>query len=357
MTIPCIRQFIIAQGPSQSVNLQEWDAIWTINKRLIDPVVPRYVAIEQPIKCKISGVETSYKEIPKHKKNPELGDKKICFDVDFFMEKEDIESIKIDEEVTLMDWGNAILKSKDGNEYHFEANLGGDFKKTRKFTWLSSNKDNSIEISLLDFDYLITKKKLEEDDKFEDFITPQSQFKTEALGDVNLKELKVGDRLQFERKAYYILDKIQGGENGRREFIKIPDGTQKNSLSKAAPDEGVEEKKRKAKEEREKKKAEKEKKEAEKKAKKEKAKGGDGNVAVGAGVGAAVAGATAAVVEGAKKGGEKVKEAVVGEKDSTVRATSEKPKESVAGDVYQGHNMYRVGVINSDTLETPVKSE
>lgn len=45
LTIEALKEFIIAQGASQSQMTMEWDGIWTINKRIIDPVVPRYVAI------------------------------------------------------------------------------------------------------------------------------------------------------------------------------------------------------------------------------------------------------------------------------------------------------------------------
>lgn len=34
------------QGASRNVTYQEWDKIWTINKKNIDPVCPRHTAIE-----------------------------------------------------------------------------------------------------------------------------------------------------------------------------------------------------------------------------------------------------------------------------------------------------------------------
>ena len=33
------------QGPSQNQVLLEWDSIWTINKKIIDPIAPRFCAI------------------------------------------------------------------------------------------------------------------------------------------------------------------------------------------------------------------------------------------------------------------------------------------------------------------------
>jgi glutamyl-tRNA synthetase len=45
LTIEALKEFIILQGASQSQMTMEWDGIWTINKRIIDPIVPRYCAL------------------------------------------------------------------------------------------------------------------------------------------------------------------------------------------------------------------------------------------------------------------------------------------------------------------------
>lgn len=142
-----------------------------------------------------------------------------------------------------MDWGNAILTSKKTDpssgrivSIEMTLHLEGDFKKTKKkITWLSKPTDQQplVPVTLLDYDYLITKKKLEEGDNVEDFITPVTEFTQHALADVNVKDLKKGDSMQFERRAYYIFD--GEGADGRMEFIKIPDGKAANLASKAGP--------------------------------------------------------------------------------------------------------------------------
>jgi len=45
MTVEGLKQFIIAQGSSRSVVQMEWDKIWAINKKVVDPVAPRYTAL------------------------------------------------------------------------------------------------------------------------------------------------------------------------------------------------------------------------------------------------------------------------------------------------------------------------
>ena len=253
MTIDCIQQFILSQGPSQQIINMEWDNIWALNKRLLDPVVPRFVALSenQLVKATIQGAPPAHeKQVPRHKKNAELGVKTTVYDSHIFLEQADAASFGDNEEITLMDWGNVIVRNKsvqDGvvTALELEAHLDGDFKVTKKkVTWLAQPTESRhlTPVMLLDFDYLITKKKLEEEDNFTDFLTPQTRFETPALADANVAELKEGDQIQFERNGYYILDKVQGVD-GRREFIKIPDGRAASSASKAAPDENPEQKK------------------------------------------------------------------------------------------------------------------
>ena len=118
-----------------------------------------------------------------------------------------------------MDWGNAIVRSKavDANglvtAIEMNLNLEGDFRKTKKkITWLAqpTAEHPLADVTLLDYDYLIRKKKLEENDKLEDFVSPVTEFRSEAYADANVKELKKGDIIQFERKGYYIFDGTVG---------------------------------------------------------------------------------------------------------------------------------------------------
>ncbi|CEJ02982.1 Putative Glutamyl-tRNA synthetase [Rhizopus microsporus] len=87
-------------------------------------------------------------------------------------------------------------------------------------------------VLLVDYDYLITKKKVEEGDDVKDLVTPQSEFKYPALADGNIKQLKKGDIIQFERKGYFILDSVATATEPAH-FIRIPDGKAASMASKA----------------------------------------------------------------------------------------------------------------------------
>ena len=45
MTVEALTQFMLSQGPSQAVVSLEWDSIWALNKKVIDPIAPRHWAI------------------------------------------------------------------------------------------------------------------------------------------------------------------------------------------------------------------------------------------------------------------------------------------------------------------------
>ena len=60
-----------SQGSSRSVVMMEWDKIWSFNRKVIDPIVPRYTAVIKegavPITVHGGAVEES-KTMPKHPK-------------------------------------------------------------------------------------------------------------------------------------------------------------------------------------------------------------------------------------------------------------------------------------------------
>ncbi|CCE61676.1 hypothetical protein TPHA_0A06020 [Tetrapisispora phaffii CBS 4417] len=228
MTIEGLRNFVISQGPSRNVINLEWNLIWAFNKKVIDPVAPRLTCVINPIKIHLSGAdapETPRVEMkPKHPKNPAVGEKRVIFSKDIVIDKDDADVIEEGEEITLMNWGNAIIDKKNADgSIDATLHLEGDFKKTKhKITWLAETEDVT-KVDLVDFDHLITKDKLEEDESFENFLTPNTEFHTDAIADVNVKDMKVGDIIQFERKGYYRLDALP--KDGKPYiFFTIPDG-------------------------------------------------------------------------------------------------------------------------------------
>ncbi|KAL1534973.1 glutamate--tRNA ligase [Salvia divinorum] len=236
LKIEALIQFILEQGASKNLNLMEWDKLWAINKKIIDPVCPRHTAVieERRVLLILTDGPTDpfVRILPKHKKYEGAGEKGVTYSNRIWIDYADAESISVNEEVTLKDWGNAVVKEikKDENEVVTQLvgvlHLEGNVKKTKlKLTWLSDGNE-LVRLTLVDFDYLITKKKLEEDEDFTDVVNPCTRTETSALGESDMRNLKRGDVIQLERKGYYRCDIPLIRPSKPIVLFAIPDGKQ-----------------------------------------------------------------------------------------------------------------------------------
>jgi glutamyl-tRNA synthetase len=148
----------------------EWDKLWTINKKIIDPMCPRHTAVIEehrvPLTLTDGPKQPFVRIIPRHKKHEGAGEKATTYTNRIWIDHADAELISVNEEITLMDWGNAIVKEiekdQDGKVTHLSGvlHLEGSVKTTKlKFTWLPDTSE-LVNLTLVDFDYLITKKKV-----------------------------------------------------------------------------------------------------------------------------------------------------------------------------------------------------
>ncbi|KAF5462910.1 hypothetical protein F2P56_018877 [Juglans regia] len=240
LKVEALIQFILEQGASKNLNLMEWDKLWTINKKIIDPVCPRHTAVieeRRVLLILLDGPEEPFvRIIPRHKKYEGAGEKCTTYSKRILIDHADAESISVDEEITLMDWGNAIVKGiekdQDGNITQLTGvlHLEGSVKTTKlKLTWLPETSE-LVNLTLVEFDYLITKKKLEEGEDFLDVVNPCTKRETAALGDSNLRNLHRGEVLQLERKGYFRCDVPFIRPSKPIVLFAIPDGRQQTGL-------------------------------------------------------------------------------------------------------------------------------
>ena len=163
MTIPALRDFILKQGPSRNIVVMDWTNFWAANKKEIDPIAPRHTSVDDKDVVKaivINGPAEPYNEDkPKHPKNPAVGMKKVVYSKHLIFDQEDVKLFKVDEEITLMNWGNAYVRKITGSnpitEIELELHLEGDVKKTeKKVTWLSTAGQDLVKADVYEFDYL-----------------------------------------------------------------------------------------------------------------------------------------------------------------------------------------------------------
>lgn len=231
MTIQGLRAYILSQGASRNSTLQGWDKIWTVNKRVIDPIAPRHVALEtdEMAKMTVEGAPEEIRVLPKHKKEPSVGVKNVVFSKEVMLEGEDAAALAVDQIVTLMELGNVKITSvEDGGKKVTGTFLPEDknFKKTTKLTWLADMPD-LVPLKAVTYSDLLTKDKLDEVDDFESHVNKNSVSSVMLSGDINLRALQKGDIIQLERRGYFICDSVYlRDDNTARPLtlIEIPDG-------------------------------------------------------------------------------------------------------------------------------------
>ena len=146
--VETLTEFMLEQGPSKRSNLMEWEKLWAINKRIIDPICPRYsaVRVEKASRINIENIpaEPEAVSVPMSKLNLALGERPLWKSNVALIDFIDADTlVKVGEKITLMNWGNVLIKTKelqaDGSYLITGDYLADDkdFKKTNKITWLA----------------------------------------------------------------------------------------------------------------------------------------------------------------------------------------------------------------------------
>ncbi|GKD08114.1 glutamate--tRNA ligase, cytoplasmic [Tanacetum coccineum] len=167
---------LYVEGASKTLNLKEWDKLWNINKKIIDPVCPLHTAIINDghvlLTLKDEPEPLFVRMIPKHKKYEGAGEKATTFTKKIWIEQAD---------------AKAIAEKKPPNVEVTKLHLEGYVKATQlKLTWLPEINELT-HLTLVEFGYLITKKKLDEDEDFGDVLNPNRKKEFAAVGDANMR--------------------------------------------------------------------------------------------------------------------------------------------------------------------------
>ncbi|XP_033626756.1 bifunctional glutamate/proline--tRNA ligase-like [Asterias rubens] len=240
MTVEGLKLFIAAQGSSRSVVMMEWDKLWSFNRKVIDPKVPRFSAVVKTdaVPVTVKGAKEDSKDVAKHPKNESVGMKKVWYSSKVMIDQVDAAVLSDGEVVTFVNWGNIIVnkihKDGSGKISSIDATLNldnQDYKKTTKLTWLAeTEKAPLIPAVMMHYDYLITKGILGKDENFKDFVNTNSKTETMLLGDPELASLKKGEIIQLQRKGFFICDQAyeepsrHSGRSSPCILLNIPDG-------------------------------------------------------------------------------------------------------------------------------------
>lgn len=106
--------------------------------------------------------------------------------------------------------------------------FAGSVKDTKKKVHWVADTGAESKVVLREYDHLISKAKLTEDDKFEDFINPQTIFDSTAVGEAPLKNVNKGEIIQLERIGFFICDQPAFPEGQQMVFFLFASATASN---------------------------------------------------------------------------------------------------------------------------------
>jgi glutamyl-tRNA synthetase len=236
MQVSALKEFILLQGASQTDTLMQWDKLWSINKKHIDPIALRYTALSDnqvPVRITNFADNTCTNTTSLlHPKNPAFGSIPFIMTETIHIEHADALRLSLNEEFTAMNWGNMIIRAinMDGERIiglDAELHLAGNVSDTKtKLTWLPVTTDPAhavIDVTFEDFAYLITVDKVFEGQNFRDFIDPNSRVTTHGKAQAAMANLTPNTVVQVQRVGYFRVDSVNP-----LVLFKIPTGKTKD---------------------------------------------------------------------------------------------------------------------------------
>ncbi|KAG7337166.1 glutaredoxin 3 [Nitzschia inconspicua] len=237
--VPALKAYIYSQGASRRVVNMVWNSFWAENKKILDASAKRYMAIDAanhiPLTVVNGPTEASntFLTAAFHPKDASMGERAIRISKDVILESIDVEGIVEGESIVLMRWGVVKITKVEETDGKVMAITGefipnGDFKTCkRKLSWMAKVSSNAT-VVLTEFDNLVCKDKLEETDRFEDFVNENTLATTTAVGDAGLKTLQQHDIIQLERRGFYRVDRPYINDAKPIVLYMIPDGKTKS---------------------------------------------------------------------------------------------------------------------------------
>ncbi|MDH6250498.1 glutaminyl-tRNA synthetase [Chryseobacterium sp. H1D6B] len=227
-----IRNFIDKVGVAKRENLIEIQLLDFCVREDLNKVAKRVMAVVDPVKLVIENYPEGNEEWLETENNPEqenAGTREIPFSRELYIEREDFKEEANNKFFRLKLGGEVRLKSayiikaerveKDENgeittiyaTYDEKSKSGsGTEESLRKVKgtlhWVSAKHAVPVQVRSYDQLFTVEQPDAEKDVEFLNFINPESVKVSQAFAEPNLKEVAVGEPLQFQRIGYFTKD-------------------------------------------------------------------------------------------------------------------------------------------------------
>lgn len=227
-----IRNFIDKVGVAKRENLIEIQLLDFCVREDLNKVAKRVMAVVDPVKLVIENYPEGKEEWLETENNPEqenAGTREVPFSRELYIEREDFKEEANNKFFRLKLGGEVRLKSayiikaerveKDENgeittiyaTYDEKSKSGsGTEESLRKVKgtlhWVSAKHALPIDVRIYDKLFTVEQPDAEKDVDFLNFINPESVSTIQGFGEPSLKDVAVGEPLQFQRIGYFTKD-------------------------------------------------------------------------------------------------------------------------------------------------------
>jgi glutaminyl-tRNA synthetase len=231
-TATAIRNFIEKVGVAKRENLIEIQLLEFCVREDLNKVAKRVMTVVDPVKLVIENYPENSEEWLETENNPEqenAGTREIPFSRELYIEREDFKEeannkffrLKLGGEVRLKSAyiikGERVEKDEDGEittiyaTYDEKSKSGsGTEESLRKVKgtihWVSVKHAVPVEVRNYDKLFTVEQPDAEKDVDFLNFINPESVTTIQGFAEPALKEVAVGEPLQFQRIGYFTKD-------------------------------------------------------------------------------------------------------------------------------------------------------
>ncbi|EFR43013.1 glutamine--tRNA ligase/YqeY domain fusion protein [Dialister micraerophilus] len=191
--------------------------------------VPRIMTVIDPVKVVLTNYPEDKVEYMTMENNPEdlsMGERKVAFGRELYIEREDFMEVPArkffrmtpGKEVRLKGAYivrcDEVIKDENGEikEIHCTCDMetrsgtpGADRKVKGTLHWVSAK--DAVDITARLYDYMFSPDDVDDGRDFIDKVNPKSLIIMKSKAESAIKNYKVGDRFQFLRKGYFIIDK------------------------------------------------------------------------------------------------------------------------------------------------------
>ncbi len=188
ITPEAIRKFTLSLSLTKADTLAPFDSLEAFNRKIVDENSIRLFMVKDPTTLTIRNLPNSTVELPNHPSN-KMGTRKVMVEDSVFLSSDDVDGLKIGDQLRLMGLGNVKITSVNSE---ITGEFTGDERDVNfmKLQWVSQKNAHELKI--------LIPQRLFVDDKFNE----ESLEEIHVYVEPHYLELRNGEEIQFVRFGY-----------------------------------------------------------------------------------------------------------------------------------------------------------